>query len=186
MKLFQILLLTIVISIGVSSCSKKKETLDIIAQKPQEEVPGAPEMMQESTYTEKIQWQDKEYNVTIKRQATEDLPLIEDGGKQYFDNKINVHITREDGSVFFDRTFLKSDFSSYVNEGYMKRSALLGFVLEEVEPQNLKFAASVGLPDILSDEYIPLLINISSSGKVTIGKDKRPDMDFSLEEDEGV
>ena len=67
----------------------------------------------------------------------------------------------------------------------MKNSALLGIVLVEPQGDNLVFGASVGSPDALSDEYIPLVLTISRMGDVGIKKDTQLDS-TSPEEDEGV
>ena len=37
---------------------------------------------------------------------------------------------------------------------------------------NLCFAASVGSPDVMSDEYLPLVVKISKMGEVSISKDQ--------------
>ncbi|MCD8210793.1 MAG: DUF4738 domain-containing protein [Prevotella sp.] len=187
MKLKKLLLFFLLATPILFSCNKKKETTDIIAQKPVEQKPAAPEMMQPSSYTETIDWQGEKFLVKIDRQADEDLPIVEQEDKEYFDNKISIYVSLEDGRVFFDKTFTKSDFANFISESYMKKSALLGIVLEEIEQDCLQFAASVGLPDILSDEYIPLIITLSKTGSISIKKDKRLDIDLSLDiEEEGV
>ncbi len=187
MKLKNQLFIFLLATLALSSCSKKKETTDIIAQKPVEQKPTAPEMMQASSYTETIDWQGEKFLVKINRQADEDLPIIEQEGRKYFDNKISIYVTKEDGSVFFDKTYTKLDFANFISDNYIKRSALLGIVLEEIEENCLQFAASVGLPDILSDEYIPLILTLSKTGNISIKKDKRLDIDLSADiEEEGV
>ena len=71
----------------------------------------------------------------------------------------------------------KQDFASHVNAKYLEKSALLGIVFDRVDGDNIIFAASVGEPDVLSDEYVPLLITISHTGNMTITKDTRLDSD---------
>jgi len=99
-----------------------------------------------------------------------------------------VKVVRPDGSEFFCKTFKKEDFASQTTEDYLKKSAMLGIVFEKAEGDNLIFAASVGSPDVLSDEYIPLVITLSRMGNVNIQKDTRLDSsDENTEsEDEGV
>ena len=96
-----------------------------------------------------------------------------------------MKVTREDGSEFFNRVFSKKSFANYVDENVLKNSALLGIVLVEPQGDNLVFGASVGSPDALSDEYIPLVLTISRMGDVGIKKDTQLDS-TSPEEDEGV
>ena len=68
-----------------------------------------------------------------------------------------------------------------VDAEYLKKSALLGIVFDRVDGNNIVFAASVGQPDVLSDDYVPMLVTVSRSGNVTISKDTRLDSD--VEED---
>ena len=63
---------------------------------------------------------------------------------------------------------------------------------DRAEGDNLLFAASVGSPDKMSDEYIPLLLKVSRQGKVSISKDTQLDTGSSeaseqdLSEEEGM
>ena len=112
----------------------------------------------------------------VERKADESLPLADDGqGNKYYDNRITVKIVRKDGSEFFNRTFVKEDFSAYVDALYKKNSALLGIVLDRAEADYLVFAASVGSPDKMSDEYVPLVMKVSRFGDVKISKDTQLD-----------
>lgn len=176
-------------SFAAVSCSEKKPTTDIIAHKPVKKAPSAPVKMQNSDYNDVVDWIGKTYNVKISRRADTGLKLIVDeGGNKYYDNVITVSIERPDGSEFFNRKFTKSDFSSYVGDEYAQKSALLGIVLDKADGDNLKFAASVGAPDILSDDYVPLIITVSRTGVVGIQKDSRIDSGNDQEdyEDDGV
>ena len=59
--------------------------------------------------------------------------------------------------------------------------ALLGIVFDKAEGDNLCFAASVGSPDITSDEYLPLVLKISRMGAVSISKDQVLDTESGTE-----
>ena len=48
---------------------------------------------------------------------------------------------------------------------------MLGIVFDKVEGNNLIFAVSIGSPDKMSDEYVPLVMKISNLGAVSIQKD---------------
>ena len=139
----------------------------------------------------KIKWLGGVYTVETKRVADTSLPLIEDGNTKYYDNKIMIRILRSDGSVFFNHTFTKVDFKDYI-DGTYSDGALVGIVLDRAEGDNLLFAASVGSPDKMSDEYIPLLLKVSRQGKVSISKDTQLDTGSSeaseqdLSEEEGM
>ncbi len=182
------LTLLLAAALALASCSQKKGTTDIIAPRPVERsVPQAPQAMQESEYTQTVGWVTGNYSVRIRRQADRTLPVVEDQGGKYYDNRISVTVTRADGSVFFDRSFTKKDFAPQVGDGYMERSALLGLVLEDVEDGCLRFAASVGDPDVLSDDYVAIQIRVSRFGDVDISKGKRLDGDDRPDgADEGV
>lgn len=178
-----------IMSVAVVSCGEKKQTTNIIAHKPVKKAPAAPVKMQNSDYEDVVSWIGSSYKVKINRKADTSLPLIvDDSGNKYYDNVIEVGITRPDGTEFFSRKFSKSDFSSYLDDEYAKKSALLGIVLEKADGDNLKFAASVGAPDVLSDDYVPMIITVSRTGGVSIEKDSRIDSSNSQAdyEDEGV
>lgn len=174
MKKYYSLLLFCVAVLILMSCKEKKNTGIIITKKP---VAAAHrQIMKTGDYVQsrKVEWLGTVYTVETKRVADPSLPVIADGDTKYYDNRITVRILRADGSEFFNRTFTKSDFSSYVGKTYAN-GALVGIVLDRAEGDNLLFAASVGSPDKMSDEYIPLLMKVSRQGRITISKDTQLD-----------
>lgn len=178
MKIKYPLLLMAAMAIAFSACNEKKPTKDIIAKKTVTKAPSTPVKMQNYDHRETVEWLGNKYSVTITRRADTALPVIsDDGGNKYYDNKISVKVERQDGSVFFDKTYTKSDFSSQVSENYMKKSALLGIVVDHADGNNLVFAASVGAPDVLSDDYMPLLITLTNTGGTSIEKDTRAELE---------
>ena len=54
---------------------------------------------------------------------------VGDDNTKYFDNKITVRILRKDGTEFFYRTFLKTDFTGYLDKNTQQNGALLGFFI---------------------------------------------------------
>lgn len=184
----------LVFSVGVltlMSCKEKKNTGVIITKKPV--VVAQRQIMKTGDYAQsrKVDWLGAVYTVETKRVADPALPVIADGNTKYYDNRITVRILRSDGSEFFNRTFTKADFSSYVGKTYAN-GALVGIVLDRAEGDNLLFAASVGSPDKMSDEYIPLLMKVSRQGGITISKDTQLDTgsddtsEVDLAEEEGM
>lgn len=168
------------------SCSEKKESTDIIIEKPVERAPAEPVVMQSYTLTDSALWQGKTYVVSITRTADMELPMItDDEGDRYHDNRFSVKVTRADGSTFLNRDFVKTDFANYIDGDYLRRSAMLGFVFDEVADDCLCFAASVGSPDELSDEYVPLTVKITRGGNISVRKNTRLDLIESGEEAEG-
>lgn len=176
------------LSLTFSSCKEKKETTDIIAPKPVKKAPSAPVKMQAYTHNEDAEWLGKTYHVSISRSVDADAPVFDDGtGNKYHDNKISLKVLRDDNTVFFERSFTKNSFSSNLDEKYLSCNTLLGLVFIGAEGDNLKFSVSVGSPDALSDEYVPLSVVLSRMGNITVKKDARIDSAApGQEEDEGV
>lgn len=163
-------------TITIVSCKEKKTSEHIITTKPVEEAKKPTQEIGNYDMTTPVDWVGSTYQVVVERKADHSLPLADDGqGNKYYDNRISLKILRKDGSVFFSRVFTKDDFSRYVDALYQKNSALLGIVLDRAETDHLIFAASVGSPDKMSDEYVPLIMKISRFGDVSISKDTQMD-----------
>ena len=142
---------------------------------------------EEFKHTDDVPWLDKTYKVEVHRFVADSLPKVKDEqGNPYFDNLIRVRVLRADGSEFFNRVFSKKSFNDYLDENTRKTGALLGIVFDHAEGDNLYLGASVGSPDRLSDEYIPLILTISRMGDVGIKRDTKIDSDVPEEEEEGV
>ena len=160
---------------GVAACTSKPKSNDIIAKKPVKEAPKPTQTMGDYSQNRSAEWLGGTYTVSVERKADRQLPLAEDeSGNKYYDNRITVSILRSDGSEFFKRAFTKADFTDYVADDY-KDGGLLGIVFDHAEGESLCFAASVGSPDKMSDNYVPLILKVSRTGGVTIDKDTRLD-----------
>ncbi len=169
----------------LTSCGEKKNTGDIIAPKPEEKHSNGILSMQNYQDTSAKTWMGKIYNITVTRTVDRSLPVAEDENDQkYYDNKITLLVKRSDGSVFFEKTFSKSDFSQYISGSYSQKGALLGVVFDKVDGANLIFGASIGSPDKTSDEYIPLVVRLSKGGTLSIEKDTQMDTGSDVVPDE--
>lgn len=159
------------------SCGKKQESKNIIVQKPQAvQAAKKKEKMDPVSYEKPIDWVGSSYTVSISRFPDEELPMVEDEyGNKYYDNRVTVKVTRKDGSEFFNRTFTKSDFSSCVDESFRRNGALLGLVFVEAKGDDLRFGGSVGSPDPLSDEYIPIVMWLNRMGTIRMQRDTELD-----------
>lgn len=178
--------LAILLSAGIglfSSCEEKKKTnRDIIATKPVVLEKKATQSMSDYSQKRNVEWRGKSYVVSMSRKADSSLPLAEDeSGNKYYDNRITVTVERADGSLFFNRTFQKSDFSSCISGDYAAHGALLGVVFNEVKGDNLYFAASVGSPDNMSDNFVPIVVRLSHMGAVKVYQDTQ--LDTSMVDD---
>jgi len=170
-KIFTIIL-TASFALGVMSCQEKKNNDTIITQKPVVQQKKGTQSMQSYENTSEKEWINGKYKIVTSRKPDNTLPLAQDGqGQKYYDNVISVTVSRADGSVFFDRKFTKDDFRQFLTDDFSKNGALLGIVFDKIDGNNLVFGASVGNPDIMSDEYLPLVLTVSNFGQVSIKKD---------------
>ena len=159
----------------LTGCEQKKKTEDIIVPK-QETVkaPQGPIRMQEYNQTKVINWLGRPYQVEICRIPDDSLRMVTDEtGQKFVDNRISLKILRSDGSTFYKATFTKAAFDNCLDQDYRKTGILEGFVFDKVEGAQLFFAASVCHPQ--TDEYIPMVVTVSSQGEVGIKRDTEMD-----------
>lgn len=172
----------------IISCNEKPQTKDIITKKPVKPTPKPTQDMGDYKQNRSIEWLGGTYTIYVERKADRQLPLaIDETGNKYFDNRITLTIKRSDGSDFFNRTFSKNDFIQYVDEEY-KDGGMLGIVFDCIDGDKLRFAASIGSPDKMSDNYVPLVLTITRVGGVAIDKDTKldttSDENANLEDDD--
>lgn len=173
-----------------TACNDKPKTDTIIVKKPTVKPAKAVQSMGDNNQSRDVKWLGATYHVQVERKADRSLPFaVDEQGNKFYDNRITVIITRPDGSEFFNRTFSKADFDKWIGEDTRKNGALLGIVFDDTKGESLRFAASVGSPDRMSDEYVPLVVEISRTGGVSISQDTQLDTtssDSGDEEDDGV
>lgn len=166
---FCIIALALVAAVG---CKEKKQNNVIIVHKPVIAKQGKPQAIGGGKKEQTVKWVGSSYRVVIDTKTDKTLPLATDGTRKYYDNRIKVSIVRSDSTVFFERTLSKADFKPYVDETYYDGGALLGITFNKVEGNSLKLGASVGNPDMSSEEFVPLDIVINNFGGLTISKVK--------------
>lgn len=175
MKRILSLILLGTVLLSISSCKDDKKSDNIITSKPEKEVIPTDTLAMTTIAPEgrTITWGETgEYTIAIRRYADTSLPIVQDeSGRKYFDNKIDLKISRADGSVFMDKTFQKTDFNSFLDDNTKKNGALLGLPFVEVEGNDLVFSASVGSPNEMSDEFVPMKVKISRMGDIHIELD---------------
>ncbi len=169
-------------------CVKKKDTNNIITHKEEKKRPKPIQKVGDFSQTRVVSWLGHNVKITTERLADKDLSLVQDeNGNKYYDNKITLKIQRSDGSIFLERVFYKSDFSKFIDISADKTTALLGVVFDRINGDHLLFAASVGSPDNMSDEFIPLVLKVSKSGSLSIYKDTQMDTnDGSIQKSEQI
>ena len=174
MKRILSLILLGTVLLSISSCKDDKKSDNIITSKPEKEVIPTDTLAMTTIAPEgrTITWGEGSYTISVKRYADESLPIaIDESGRKYYDNKIDLKISRADGSVFMDKTFQKTDFNSFLDDNTKKNGALLGLPFVEVEGNDLVFSASVGSPNEMSDEFVPMKVKISRMGDIHIELD---------------
>lgn len=161
--------------VALAGCGKKRTTDDIIVKKTVPTAPSRPSAIGNYKQTYQVEWQGRAYSLTVNLEADPALDRVSDGSRRFYDNRVTLTITRADGSEFMNREFTKANFAAYVDADYLSKSALVGFVYDRVEAGQLRLVASVGSPDKMSDDYIPLNISIAPSGSLTVSKGTRLD-----------
>jgi len=183
MKKTLIPFMMILVSVALLSCGRKKTDNNIIMRKPAAEKTDGTKKMGDYKQSRQIDWVGSVYTVDVDFYADTSLPIVSDGVQKFFDNRVKVRIIRKDGTDFFNKTFSKSNFLSYLSSSLGKNGALLGVVFDRAEGDYLYFAASIGSPDKSSDEYVPLIVRVSRFGDVYISKDTMLDTGSDVEID---
>ena len=181
MKQFLSVALLASLVVVLAACGGKKKSEDIIAPRIVKVQPKEPVRMQPYLDEKEVEWIGKKYLVSVSRQASDSLPMVKDEtGQKYVDNVFRLKVSRQDGSVFFSRTFTKKSLTQYLDDDFNKTGVFEGLVLDKAEGDFLIFGASVGHPQ--SDEYIPLVFRLSRMGVLDIKRDTQMD---STPEDQG-
>lgn len=129
--------------------------------------------MQESRINQEIACKGKKFRLSVERVPDDKLPHVKSDMGLFMDNSIQVKITRENGTVLFEKRFTKNDFAAYLPAKYLNRSVLEGLVFDDVrtaENKELTLAASVSYP--MTDLYIPFILVVSQDGKLSVSKDE--------------
>lgn len=166
--------LAVIMTVALVACGGKKKSEDVIAKRVVQTVSTTPQRMQAYTDERDVEWIGKKYHIAIHRQAADSLPMVKDEtGQKFVDNLITLAVSRQDGSVFYSRSFRKTDFLQYLDADYSKTGILEGFVFDKADGDWLVFAASVSHPQ--TDEYIPLVVKLSRMGQLTMERDTQMD-----------
>ncbi len=171
------LVFAVMFLLAVSSCTKKKETNTIITKIETPKVSREIRTVGDNETRKSFDWNGTVYEAVVTRKADKELPVVKDeDGNRYYDNSIEVSLSSA-GSEVFRRVFHKSDFTSYINTGYLKpsKSALMSVAFTRVEGGNAMFVATIGSPDTMADEYMLVEISVSKSGGMTMSQIQETD-----------
>lgn len=147
----------------IFSCKEKEKAEDIIVEKVVEKPQEGPASMPEDKQTGSVSWVfNSEYSYTITRKADKNLPTVTNHGIEYYDNSIDVYITRADGSKFFEKSFTTKNFAPALPKEFKENGVLLGINFEKVEGNYLMFIVSVGSPDETNEEFYYARLKISN------------------------
>lgn len=119
--------------------------------------------MPEDKQTGSVSWiSSSEYSYAITRKADKELPIVKNHDKEYYDNSVDVVITRADGSKFFEKKFSKTNFAPALPKEFKENGVLLGISFEKAEGNYLMFVVSVGSPDETNEEFYYARLKISN------------------------
>jgi hypothetical protein len=165
-KVCCITFLAIAVCLVFSSCkSGKKTDEDIIVEKVVAKPQAKPGQMERDERNGSVTWIDgAEYSYSILRHSDDSLAIVENHGKKYHDNAIRLSVYRSDGTVFFQKTFTKANFSPVLPEQFREHGVLLGMNLDKAEGNNLRFIVSVGSPDDSNEEFYYVVMKLNNFG----------------------
>ena len=167
----------------LGACKEKKQTEEIITTKYVPKKPGAPISMQSKETVEHVSWAGKSYEVKVSRVPVDSLPMVvNEIGQKFVDNRISLTIQRSDGSVFFNKSFSKASFLSYLTADYRKEGLLSDMRFKEVKGAELSFIVTIAEPEATDDEFLPLALSVNREGG--IGIKVEDDLDFLVDRDD--
>ena len=159
--------LVMAVAMLLLQCKEKKNSDIIITQKVEKPQPKGPVTMQDYRQNTQVQWQGADYVCDIHRTACDSMQMVtNEDGQSFIDNRITLTVTRANGSVFFQKTFVKDDFKSLLDNNFHANGILEGLVFDRVDGQRLRFAASVSLPQ--TDEYLPIVVFVNRQGGISM------------------
>lgn len=171
------ILLTVLVAAAVVSCKggDDKKVDNIIVNKVVQKPKSGPQRMESKDIDDTIRWVDDNlYRYKISRHSSDSLAIVENAGQKYYDNKVSLTILRPDGSVFFNKTFTKKNFSSNIPEKYNAHGVLLGINLSKAEGGQLQFIVGVGSPDESLEDFYHVMLVVDTKGATSVAAFREP------------
>ncbi len=138
--------------------------IEKIIDKPQSKA----ESMAAKTKSDTARWTGNIYNYTIRRVADTSLEDVENHESLFHDNRIELTITRSDGSQFFSQTFTKSSFSGLLRREAKETGIFLNLAYDKSDSNHLYFVASIGSPDESYDDFSLVQLIIDRQGVTSV------------------
>ncbi len=159
------ILLALVAVVVIQSCGKKEKPKDIIVEKVKDKPRTEDVKMSSETLNGEFEWiGGSKYSYSIQRSASSSMAKVKNHDVRYFDNEIHLVVRRSDGTVFFDKTFTKANFSPALPKQFHDSGVLLGMNFEKANGNVLNFVVSVGSPDDSYDEFFYVLMTLDNYG----------------------
>ena len=175
----------------VASCKDKKPANgDIITTDYVVPIPSdTPVAMDRQSDRVEVEWiEGRTYTIVVNRVPADSLPMVADEiGQKYKDNLVRVKVMRADSTIFFNRTFTKSAFASWLDADYQENAILEGMRFLKVESDELVLTAWLNHPESGDDEAAELRVIINKNGEVAIqryNENDRDDLEMMEREEE--
>jgi hypothetical protein len=160
-----------VVGLMVCSCSEKKGgKQEIITTDYEAPAIQAPIPMPQAEVLSDVEWvEGRSYKVIVSRTPADSLSkVINNVGQEFIDNKVEITVKRQDGSVFYNNVFRKSNFYSWLDQDYRDNALLESINFVRTETDNLVFTVTINHPQASDDEAIYLELDISRLGELSI------------------
>ncbi len=158
---------TILCCHGCGSKSADTDTYDTY-EKP-DTVNGI-QQMKDYHYSAEVKDRNTVYTYDIVREVSDSLPVVEgEENVRFADNYIRLRVNR-DGREIFNKVFTKQTFADKLDKDFFRHSILEGMAFDRLQPEGLRFSASVSYPE--SDIYMPFSVLVARDGSYRITKEE--------------
>ena len=179
-KIYTILSLSCALAIAgsLSSCKNKQQDDDIMIEKIIDKPLSKATSMAKKSTSGTATWAGSKYNFSIRRAADASLDDVENHDSLFHDNRIELTITRADGSQFFSQTFTKSSFSGLLHRDARESGVFLSMAYDKSDSNHLYFVASIGSPDESYDDFTLVQLVIDRQGATTVAPYTPPETEM--------
>lgn len=160
---------------SLSSCKNKQQDDDIMVEKIIDKPQSKATSMAKKSTNGVATWAGSKYNFSIRRGADPSLDDVENHDSLFHDNRIELTITRADGSQFFSQTFTKSSFSGLLNRDAKESGVFLSMAYDKSDSNHLYFVASIGSPDESYDDFSLVQLIIDRQGNTSVASYTPPE-----------